>query len=281
MHRLMQKIRVAVIGLGLPGIYHAHGVTESGDGILEAICELNDDRRAKFPGKFASIFKRELEPTVRYFSDVDRLLEDRNIHAVVVALPNALHYPVSLKALKHGKHVLCEKPPTLNAGQMQHLQHEAEERGLIYFFGRQMRFSNNTLAARRVIAERRLGEIYFAESKWIRTRGTPVGIGGWFLDRSKSGGGALIGVHAIDTAWFLMGVPRPESVFAQTYQKFPQLVNAPLFDVEDSAYGMIKFETGATLQFQVGLNRRSTVRFRQRSLWRCWMRSMRPDTEQR
>jgi predicted dehydrogenase len=78
-------------------------------------------------------------------------------------------------------------------------------------------------------------------------------MGGWFLDRSRSGGGALIdlGVHVIDTAWFLMGVPRPESVFAQTYQKFPQLVQAPLFDVEDSAYGMIKFETGGTLQFQV------------------------------
>jgi predicted dehydrogenase len=249
----MQTVRVAVIGLGLPGIYHAHGVIKSGAGVLEAICELNDERRIEFPKTFAKIFKEELEVPVRYFSDVDRLLEDPDIDAVVVALPNALHYPVSLKALQHGKHVLCEKPPTLNAGQMEHLRREAEERGLIYFFGRQMRFSSNTMAARRVIAERRLGEIYFAESKWIRTRGTPSGIGNWFLDRSKSGGGALIdiGVHVIDTAWFLMGVPRPESVFAQTYQKFPQLVKAPLFDVEDSAYGMIRFETGATLQFQV------------------------------
>lgn len=68
-----------------------------------------------------------------------------------------------------------------------------------------------------------------------------------------SGGGALIdiGVHAIDTAWFLLGVPRPHSAVAQTYQKFPQLVAAPIFDVEDSAYGMISFENGCSLQFQV------------------------------
>jgi len=248
----MQKTRVAIVGLGLPGLYHAHGVIQSGEGILEAVCELNDERRKEFASRFANTFGLEL-PQVRAVRDVDQVLADPRIDAVIVALPNALHYPVSLKALQHDKHVLCEKPPTINAEQMRHLQREAEERGLIYFFGRQMRFSSNTLVARRIVAERRLGEIYFAESKWIRTRGTPAGMGGWFLDRSRSGGGALIdlGVHVIDTAWFLMGVPRPESVFAQTYQKFPQLVKAPLFDVEDSAYGMIKFETGGTLQFQV------------------------------
>src|SRR5271165_1731889 len=57
-------------------------------------------------------------------------------------------------------------------------------------------------------------------------------------------GGAMIdlGVHAIDAAWYLMGNPKPRTVSAQTYQKFPQLVKTPVFDVEDSAYGMIRFE---------------------------------------
>src|SRR3981081_1379178 len=48
-----------------------------------------------------------------------------------------------------------------------------------------------------------------------------------------------------------MGTPKPRTVSAQTYQKFPQLVKAPVFDVEDSAYGMIRFENGACLQFEV------------------------------
>ena len=59
-----------------------------------------------------------------------------------------------------------------------------------------------------------------------------------------------LGVHAIDAAWYLMGSPQPRAVSAQTYQKFPQLVKNKNFDVEDNAYGMIRFENGATLLFK-------------------------------
>jgi predicted dehydrogenase len=98
-----------------------------------------------------------------------------------------------------------------------------------------------------------LGEIYFAETMWVRSRGTPDGVDGWFTERSKAGGGAIIdlGVHAIDAAWYLMGTPQPRAVSAQTYQKFPQLVKNNVFDVEDNGYGMIRFESGATLLFKV------------------------------
>ena len=60
-----------------------------------------------------------------------------------------------------------------------------------------------------------------------------------------------LGVHAIDAAWYLMGNPKPRTVSAQTYQKFPQLVKTPVFDVEDSAYGMIRFENGASVLFEI------------------------------
>ena len=88
---------------------------------------------------------------------------------------------------------------------------------------------------------------------WVRSRGTPGGIDGWFTDRSRAGGGAVIdlGVHAIDAAWYLMGNPKPRTVSAQTYQKFPQLVKTAVFDVEDSACGMIRFENGASVLFEV------------------------------
>jgi predicted dehydrogenase len=116
-----------------------------------------------------------------------------------------------------------------------------------------MRFSGSIQAARKAVAERRLGEIYFAKTMWVRARGTPGGIDGWFTDRSRAGGGVVIdlGVHAIDAAWYLMGTPKPRTVSAQTYQKFPQLVKAPVFDVEDSADGMIRFENGSSLLFEV------------------------------
>src|ERR1700683_5624327 len=235
---------IGLVGLGWPGERHAEGVIGSSLGIVHAACDLNQERLEQFVTTF--------RPT-RAFTDFTEMLSDPALDAVVISLPNALHYPFSLQALQAGKHVLCEKPPTMNAEQMRALHEEARNRGLVYYFGRQMRFSPAMQAAKKVIAERRLGEIYFAETMWVRSRGTPVGLDGWFTDRSKSGGGAMIdlGVHAIDAAWYLMGTPQPRAVSAQTYQKFPQLVASKVFDVEDNAYGMIRFENSATLLFKV------------------------------
>src|SRR5258708_24561255 len=84
---------------------------------------------------------------------------------------------------------------------------------------------------------------------WVSSGGTPAGLDGWFTERSKAGGGVVIdfGIHAIDASWYLMGTPQPLAISAQTYQKFPQLVNNKNFDVEDNPYGMIRFNNGATL----------------------------------
>src|SRR5262249_21985726 len=136
------------------------------------------------------------------------------------------HFPVSLAALRAGKHVLCEKPPTLNSVEMRTLQKEAKNLGLIYFFSRQFRFTPSMRRAHDLIARAELGKIYFAEAVWVRSRGIPSGLGDWFTQRKRSGGGALIdiGVHALDSAWYLMGTPRPISVTASVFQNFKHLV---------------------------------------------------------
>jgi predicted dehydrogenase len=132
------------------------------------------------------------------------------------------------------------------------LRQEAVRRRLIYFFGRQFRFTPAMRTARRLIAEERLGRIYFAEATWVRSRGIPSGVGGWFTEKARSGGGALIdiGIHALDAAWFLMGTPRPVSVSASVFRNFEQLVSVPLFDVEDAAFAFIRFATGAVVQLK-------------------------------
>jgi predicted dehydrogenase len=239
-----QTINVGIVGLGWPGERHAEAIIASPLGTVYAACDLDAERLKSF----ADVFGPR-----RVFTRFDEMLLDPELAAVVISLPNSLHYPFSLKALRAGKHVLCEKPPTMNAEQMRTLHDEARNGGLIYYFGRQMRFSPAMQTAKRVIAERRLGEIYFAETMWVRSRGTPTGLDGWFTDRSKAGGGAVIdlGVHAIDAAWYLMGTPQPRAISAQTYQKFPQLVESKVFDVEDNAYGMIRFENSATMLFKV------------------------------
>lgn len=240
----MGKLNVGIIGLGWPGERHADAVLANADARLYAACDLGDERRRKFAQTY-----RVAKITASYVE----MLADPKLDAVVVALPNALHFPVSLAALQAGKHVLCEKPPTLNALEMKTVRDEAATRSLIYFFGRQMRFSPAMLAAREMIRSGRLGTPYFGKTMWVRERGIPGGVGGWFTDKARAGGGALIdlGVHAIDAAWYLLGTPRPVSVSAQVCRNFAHTVQAPVFDVEDAAYGMIRFENGAQIQFEV------------------------------
>ena len=86
----------------------------------------------------------------------------------------------------------------------------------------------------------------------MRSRGIPSGLGGWFTDKKRSGGGALIdiGIHALDSAWYLMGTPRPVSVTAAVFQNFKHLVKTPTFDVEDAAFAFIRFENGAVVQLK-------------------------------
>jgi len=239
----MTKLRVAIIGAGWPGQQHARVVRASKSAVLEALAEPNDERAAEFTHTFCP---------KRVYRDYGDLLGDPRVDAVVICLPNHLHFPVTLAALHAGKHVLCEKPPTLDGAEMRVLQEEADERQLVYFFSRQFRFTPAMRLARDLISREELGTIYFAEAVWVRSRGIPSGLGGWFTERKRSGGGALIdiGVHALDSAWYLMGTPRPLSVTAAVFQNFKHLVKTPVFDVEDAAFAFIRFENGAVVQLK-------------------------------
>lgn len=238
-----ERVRVGIVGGGWPGQQHARAVLASSGATLAALAEPNEKRVEEF---------RELFRPGKVFSDYEELLGDAAVDAVVICLPNHLHFPATLAALRAGKHVLCEKPPTLNGAEMRILQEEVEKRGAIYFFSRQFRFGPAMRRAGELIAAGELGKIYFAEATWVRSRGIPSGLGGWFTEKKRSGGGALIdiGIHALDSAWYLMGTPRPISVTASVFQNFKHLVQASVFDVEDAAFAFIRFANDAVVQLK-------------------------------
>lgn len=238
-------MKVGLIGLGWPGQQHAKAVQELDGALVAAASDLSEERREQFVQDFGEC---------KLYADYQDLLGDSDIHAVIISLPNFLHYPATIRALESGKHVMCEKPPTLNVAEMESIRALARASGLVYAFSRQSRFSGSMLAARRLINEGRLGRIYFARAERVRSRGIPVGLGGWFTEKNKAGGGAVIdiGVHAIDAAWYLMGCPKPVSVSAQVSANFAHTVPAGLkFDVEDTGFAFIRFEGGAVLHLEV------------------------------
>ena len=239
----MKPLNFGVIGAGWPGQQHAIALEAIPHVALRSCADTNSERLRSF----ADTYRPE-----KSFDDYQELLRDPDLDAAIVCLPNFLHFPASLATLEAGKHVFCEKPPTMNAAEMKVLRDEASKRGLIYFFGRQFRFTPAVRTARDIITEGRLGKIYRARATWVRSRGIPAGIGLWFTDKKRSGGGALIdiGVHALDTAWYLMGTPRPISISAKVFRNFAHFVTSPVFDVEDEAYAFIRFANDAIVELE-------------------------------
>lgn len=255
----MNMFKVGVIGCG--GIAnHAHVPTLTAMPNVQicALCDIVEEKAKDMKGRF------NLQDCAIY-TDYRALLQDSAVEAVHICTPNVLHAEIAIAALKAGKHVFCEKPdailPTL-ANQMAHAQRES---GKVLMCMRNNRHIAVTKFLKKWIDDGRAGEIYMGRCGWIRRRGIP-GKGGWFTTKSLSGGGPLIdlGVHMIDLAIYLMGNKKPVAVTGYTTCKFAdnsvrsdsvhsmfgEAKADAVFDVEDFAAGMIRFENGACLQIE-------------------------------
>lgn len=213
----MAAIRVAILGAGRPGVRHAEGFKAAGGYEIAAVADLIPQRRKTVMEAFG--VKKEV-------ADALEALSDPSIDAVSICLPNHLHLPVALAALRARKHVICETPPTLSAAEARKLLTAAAKYGRTVLFAAQRRFGGAEQAAKQAVDKGYVGDVYHARAAWMRTRGIPVGSGeegvGWYFDPDKSGGGVVLdlGVQMLDLAHDLLGRPRPLSVFATTSDHF-------------------------------------------------------------
>ena len=233
--------RIGIIGAGWPGQVHARGCAEAGGFKVVAVADLIPARRKQVVSEFGAS---------REFADAKELIDDTEVDAVVVCLPNHLHAKVSIAALRAGKHVVCETPPAINAKEAKQIASAATKTGKVLLYGFQRRFGGAEQASRQAVERGYAGDVYHARAAWTRTRGVPVGTG-WFTDKSTSGGGALIdiGIHMLDLAWHLLGQPKPQSVFAAAHQKLgPAASNNGTYDVDEAAFALVRFEGGKALE---------------------------------
>lgn len=235
-----EQTRVGIIGCGWPGAAHARGYLGAGGFKLVAVADLIPERRKKLMAEFQ---------IAREYSDAKDLLKDKEIDAVSIALPNHMHAPVALAALRAGKHVLCEKPPATSAAEARRMDAAAKKNARVLLYSLQRRFGPHEQAAKAAVAKGYVGDVYHVRAAWTRTRGIPVGTG-WFTQKEKSGGGALIdvGFHMLDLGWHLLGQPRPTSAFGAAHSRFAALANSHSYDVDDAAFAMVRFEGGQSLE---------------------------------
>ena len=236
-----RKLRIGVIGLGM-GRAHAKGYKDDGRAELAALCDVNEQRLAAGAAEFG---------VAETYTDAGAMFRNARLDAVSIATPNKLHAPLTIAALQAGLHVLCEKPPAMSVRESERMVAAARraKRNLMINFS--FRFSEMSFALKKQVDAGVVGDIYFGRSVWHRRRGAPVG-SGWFGNKALSGGGPLIdlGVHRLDLALWLMGYPEPVTASGSAYNKVVGLhtsPKAPIYDVEDLACGLIRFDNGATL----------------------------------
>lgn len=238
---MAKKTKVGIIGLGWPGREHLKGYLKSQRAEVVAVCDANTELAQSIADEHG---------IAGVYADHKQMLRHSDVEAVSVCLPNFLHAPISLDALRAGRHVICEKPPALDAKQAKRMADAADKAGRTLMYALCQRFSGPAKLVKSYIDAGELGDIYFARAVYHRRRGIPLGTQSWFTDKKRSGGGALIdiGVHALDCVWWLMGNPKPVSISGNAYHKFGHVVpKGTHFDVDDSAFGLIRFDNDATL----------------------------------
>jgi predicted dehydrogenase len=245
------QVNIALIGAGAVAATHLNGYREHPVARVVAIAEPAEERGRELAARFG---------VPEWVPDYRSLLARDDIQVFSIALPNHLHAPVALAALRAGKHVMLEKPMATNAAEAAALAAEARARNRVLMVGQNNRFAAEVQAARRLVADGVLGEVYHARTAWTRRAGIPR-IGSWFTQKKFAGGGCAydIGVHALDRCLWLMGEFEAATVSARTAAAFgPRGLGAgdwgkgeidpgAPFDVEDLAVAFIRLRSGRTV----------------------------------
>ncbi len=187
--------KLAIIGFGGMGTWHYEKITECIDtvnvkGIYDIREEMNE--KASKLGLFV-------------YSSVEEIANDPEIDMVTVATPNNFHKDLSIKMLKAGKHVICEKPVTMDAAELEDIIKVANDSGKVFSVHQNRRWDKDYKIIKKILADKTLSEPYFIESRVQGSRGVLHGWRGY----KENGGGMLLdwGVHLIDQMVFLIDSP--------------------------------------------------------------------------
>lgn len=247
----MASLGIGIIGTGRIAHQHLKSLKDDERGRVVSVMDVLQDRAEAVASEY------EIPNTD---TTLEGLLSRPEVGAVIVSTPPVAHYAPVIAALEAGKHVLCEKPFSLNLGEAKEMTAKAEAAGKhLAVCSARFRCSKAAQAAHRMVQTGEMGTVYHVRSSSFRQRGRP-GLdfwpdAPWFLDRSKAGGGTLmdLGVYEIDRMMWYLGFPKVKSVTATTFhgvgKPAPEGVT---YDVEDHANVLIVAENGASAFLEIG-----------------------------
>lgn len=247
---MSDTVKIAIVGCGgIANGKHMPSLSKQANGEMIAFCDIVKERAEKAAAQYGA-------EGAKVYDDYKEMLKDGGFDVVHVCTPNDSHSEITVAALEAGNHVMCEKPMAKTSAQAREMLAAAKRTGKKLSIAYQNRFRDDSMYLKQMCENGELGDIYFGKAIALRRRAVPTW--GVFLDEEKQGGGPLIdiGTHALDLTLWLMDNYKPKSVMGSTFHKLGQRENAAnafgpwdpkQFKVEDSAFGFITMENGATI----------------------------------
>ena len=191
----MNKVRWGVLGTaGIARSTTIPAMRQADNCVLYAIAGRSVDKARDFQTQFG--FEKA-------FDSYDALLADPAVEAVYVPLPNDLHREWVIRAVRAGKHVLCEKPLALSAAQAEEMFDEAEKNGVCLMEAYAYQHSPIVAALKRELDNGAIGEVRYMESAFLGGMPKPAD----YRWRKEAGGGAVydLGCYAVSMALRMLG----------------------------------------------------------------------------
>lgn len=240
-------VKLGIIGTG--GMAHAQAdMFRKVKGCrLDAACDVDPTRVAAFATRYG---------IARTFTSTAELLRGGGIDAVSVVTPDAMHAPVTLEALRHGVHVLCEKPLALNVAEARKMTSAARRKGVVNMVNFSYRRSGALEKAAQWIRSGKLGEVLHFEASYLQSwlnskawgdwRTNPAWL--WRLSTEHGSKGVLgdVGVHIIDMATYAAGEIANVECRLKTFDALKgRKINGYRLDANDSVIIQCELKNGA------------------------------------
>ena len=247
---MARLIKVGIIGCGgIANKKHMPALKKVSDCEMVAFCDIIPERAEAAKVKFGT-------HDAKVYTDYKELLADPEIEVVHVCTPNRAHSFITVDALDAGKNVMCEKPMAINTEEAQKMLDAKARSGKLLSIGYQSRFRDDAVFMKQEAEAGTFGDIYYAKATALRRRKVPTW--GVFLNEYEQGGGPLIdiGTHALDLTLWVMNNYKPKYCLGSVYHKLNNDTNQgnqwgnwdpEKFTVEDSAFGFVVMENGATI----------------------------------
>ncbi|PLS03214.1 Gfo/Idh/MocA family protein [Neobacillus cucumis] len=226
-----KNYQLVIVGYGGMGSYHGKLLKDNQNINIIGTYDISEERKTA-----------SLVDGYAVYESLEAVLSDEAVDFVLIATPNDVHKDIAIASLNAKKHVICEKPVTINSHELLEIMEAAKINDRAFIVHQNRRWDEDFLTMKKVYDEQTIGDVFHIESRVQGANGIP---GDW-RHLKAFGGGMLLdwGVHLLDQLLFMV-----DSKITSVFANLSYILGD---DVDDGFQVFITFENGITSLIEVG-----------------------------